>query len=567
VKNERRNPGNDRRLLGDLLIEAGVASRAGVVAGLEEQKLRGGRLGFNLVKIGKVIPLSFHFFLQDGFPVLVPELAEAMQRCPAVDLVPGGLAHHYFMVPVQVSGGVLDLAVTGADSPLLIPALQELTGLKVEPLISPPSFISAALSRFYPAEIAPGVIYGAAGENTLVLADSRQGIRPRDPELLPLGTPPPDWLRGIAARGIDRRVRRIRVEPNGDALQIWFQGRTGADSGLTLPAGTYPGVASLLEGLSGIASRPRSAPREGRFVLSARGRARIAATVRAEPGVDGHAYAIDLREESIASPSRDRIRNTMSDLAASVRRLAEERRGLLLLAGPGPAETEAGLNAVLTLLDDALPRRITLTAGGDGAFAGEALPASPGAASLLDAALRQSPDLLIMADPGRVDDHRSALALARERVVIASLTAVDAFEAAEQIACSAEARAADSIVAGILGTRLIETLCRSCGVPYDILEVVPPSPRYRAIPAGEFSTGVGCAACRGSGVLNLRPVFEFLRPRPGGSLFRRGCRAPMLREDRLREGESTLVMAALHEASRGEVDVRETLRLMLHERH
>jgi len=26
-------------------------------------------------------------------------------------------------------------------------------------------------------------------------------------------------------------------------------------------------------------------------------------------------------------------------------------------------------------------------------------------------------------------------------------------------------------------------------------------------------------------------------------------------------------MAALHEASRGEVDVRETLRLMLHERH
>jgi hypothetical protein len=566
VKNERRIPGDDRRLLGDLLIEAGVASRAGVAAGLEEQKLRGGRLGFNLMKIGKVVPISFHFFLQDGFPVLVPELAEAMQRSPAIDLIPAGLAHHYFMVPVQASGGVLDLAVTGADSPLLIPALQELTGMKVEPLISPPSFISDALSRFYPGEIAPGVIYRPSGENTLVLSDGGQGIRPSDPEMIPEGAPPPEWLRGIAARALDRRARRIRLEPQPDSLQVWFQGTTGTDSGLTLPGGTYPGVASLIEGLSGIAARPRSAPREGRIALSARGRARVAATVQAEPGFEGHSYTIDLREEAIASPSRDRLGRDMPALAASLRHLAEERRGLVLLAGPGQAETEAGLSAVLTLLGDALPRRIAVATRKEGASE-DAPSASSVPASLIDAALRQSPDLLIATELGRADDPRSALALAGDRVVIAPLTAVDAFDAAEQIACSGQGRAAESIVAGILGSRLIETLCRSCGVPYDLLEVVPPSPHYRAIPAGEFSAGAGCAACRGSGVLNLQPVFEFLRPLPDGSLFRRGCRAPVLREDRLRDGEATLVTAALHKASLGQVDVREPLRLMLHERH
>lgn len=565
MKNDRRIPGDDRRLLGDLLIEAGVASRAGIEAGLQEQKLRGGRLGFNLMKIGKVVPLSFHFFLQDGFPILVPELAEAMQRSPAIDLVPAGLAHHYSMVPVQASGGVLDLAVTGADSPLLIPALQELTGMKVEPLISPPSFISDALSRFYPAEIAPGVIYRPTGENILLLADGN-GIRPRDPELLPEGAPPPEWLRGIAAQAIDRRVRRIRVEPQPDSLQIWFQGSGGADSGLTLPGGIYPGVASLIEGLSGIAARPRSVPREGRIVLSARGRARIAATVQAEPGFDGHAYAIDLREESIASPSRDRLKRDMPALAASVRHLVKERRGLLLLAGPDPSETEAGLNAILTLLGDALPRRIAVGAGEEES-SGEG-PASPSShTATVDAALRQSPDLLIAAGMGRADDPRSALALAHDRVVIAPLSAIDAFDAAEQIACSGQGRVAESIVTGILGTRLIETLCRACAMPYDLLDVVPPSPRYRAIPAGEFSAAAGCASCRGSGELSLQPVFEFLRPSPDGSLFRPGCRAPMLREDRLREGEGTLAMAALHKASVGQVDVREPLRLMLHERH
>jgi hypothetical protein len=62
-------------------------------------------------------------------------------------------------------------------------------------------------------------------------------------------------------------------------------------------------------------------------------------------------------------------------------------------------------------------------------------------------------------------------------------------------------------------------------------------------------------------------VFEFLRSPPAGMLFRPGCRAAVLREDRLREGEATLAMAALRKAALGQVDVREPLRLMLHERH
>jgi len=42
-----------------------------------------------------------------------------------------------------------------ADSPRLIPAVEELTGLRVEPLICPPSLIGEALSRFYPPRSNP----------------------------------------------------------------------------------------------------------------------------------------------------------------------------------------------------------------------------------------------------------------------------------------------------------------------------------------------------------------------------------------------------------------------------
>ncbi len=563
----RRAPDDDRRLMGDLLIEAGIVSRAGISAGLHEQRLRGGRLGFNLVRIGEVTPVAFHFFLQERFPILVPELAEAMRHSPAIDLVPAGLAHHYSMFPVRAVDGVLDLAVAGADTPLLIPALQELTGLRVEPLISPPSLIAEALARFYPGEVAPGVLYRPLGENLLVLSDPGRGIRPLDPDLLPEDASGAEWLRGIIAQGIDRRARRIQIEPQSEALQIWFQGPRESDSGMSLPGGAYAGIASLLEGLSGIAARPRSAPRDGRLTLSLDGR-RVSASVLASQGYEGHSYAIDLRQEMIISPDRDVLAEDVPLLADALRSLAESRRGLLVLAAPGPAEIETGVTAILNLLGNSLPGRVSVadwnidiarSVPHDG---GEHVPL----ATRVDRALERQPDLIVTPEMGRADDPRSAIALARERVVIAPLVATDAFDAAEQIGSAGMGRAAADVVAGILGVGLLETLCASCRVPYDLFEVVPPRAGYRSIPTGEFAAGAGCAACRGSGARNLVPVFEFLPTSAGDALFRPGCRAALLRDDRLRAGESTLLKSALQKASTGLVDVREPLRLLLHER-
>ena len=564
----RRRLNDDRRLMGDLMVEAGIASRAGVTAGLEEQRLRGGRLGFNLVRIGEVLPISFHFFLQDRFPILLPELAEALTRSPAVDLVPPDLAHHYFMVPVRAADGVLDLAIAGADSPLMIRGLQELTGLRVEPLIVPPSLIADTLARFYPEEISPGVIYRAAADNIMVLSDAERGIRPLDPDLLPEDAPATDWLRGIVAQGIERRARRIQVDPQPEILQIWFQGAREADSGMSLPVGASAGVASLIEGLSGIARRPRTAPREGRLVLEV-DRRRVTASILANPGFDGHSYSIDLREERVAAPSVDTLRRDLPGLVRVLDRLVEQRHGLLVLAGPGTSETEVGLGSLLSLLGEALPRRIALRrtcpegAGRVLPESGEEIPL----ATRIDRAVAKNPDLLIAMELGRAADARSALALSRDRVVIASVFAADAFEAAERISRLGQGRAAAELVAGILGIRLLEALCSSCRVAYDLLEVIPPGPRHRSVPVGDFAAGTGCMACRGSGTLELEPVFEFISTSDVDALFRPGVGAPELREERLRSGETTLIMSALQKASAGLIDVREPLRLLLHERH
>src|SRR5439155_20512133 len=110
--NVRRPPAEDRRLLGDLLVEAGIATRQAVGTGLEEQRLRGGRLGYNLLKLGLATPAAMHLFLKENFERLSPDMAETLRTSPAVDLIPSRLSHFYSMVKVCVADVVLVLGMS-----------------------------------------------------------------------------------------------------------------------------------------------------------------------------------------------------------------------------------------------------------------------------------------------------------------------------------------------------------------------------------------------------------------------------------------------------------------------
>src|SRR5437867_2170394 len=137
-----RPPAEDRRLLGDLLVEAGIATRQAVETGIEEQRLRGGRLGYNLLKLGLATPAAMHLFLKENFETLSPDMADTLRTSPAVDLIPARLAHFYSMIPVSAPDGALALAPTTADTPALVPAAEALTGFRVQPIICPPSLVT-----------------------------------------------------------------------------------------------------------------------------------------------------------------------------------------------------------------------------------------------------------------------------------------------------------------------------------------------------------------------------------------------------------------------------------------
>lgn len=563
-----RKGGDNRRLLGDMLIERGLVSRSGLRSCLEEQRLRGGRLGYNLLKSGNVTPAAFHLFLRDHLSVIAPDLVESIRSTPAIDLIPARLAHHYGMLPIRVEDGVMDLAVATADRPALIPAVELLTGLRVEPIVCPPALIAASLQRWYPGEIEPGILFRAAGDNQFVISDRARGIRPALPELLRPDAAPSEWLRAIGGEAMRRGSRCIRIEPHGGGARAVLTGGESGAAFVPIPRGAYPGVMCLVEGISGMAARGRVVPREGRMALRADER-HLIASVRAIPGINGGTSVLDLRHRRVRELGREVRWARLPELASALESVRRERRGMILVAGPGAEEQAAGAGAILDLLEEGLPSRAAL---------GSWLPGRPEVRALegigddpvplevrVSRALEGQPDLLLLPEINLSEDPGPMLELANRQVLIAPLPVGDAFEAAEWLIrwTGGGARSTGSI-AGILATRLLERLCDACRHPFDVHDLLSPGPRYRAAGPGRYFLTQGCASCRESGVIDLEPVFEFL-PGPLARSFSLRVDAPSMRERCARDGMNTLFHAGLQQAAAGAVDVREPLRLLLHE--
>ena len=69
----------DRRLLGELLVDAGLVRRDELDLALQEQKVRGGRLCYQVMRLGKGTPGSLFVFLQDHFGIIAPDLLEILR--------------------------------------------------------------------------------------------------------------------------------------------------------------------------------------------------------------------------------------------------------------------------------------------------------------------------------------------------------------------------------------------------------------------------------------------------------------------------------------------------------
>ena len=122
--------------LGELLLEQKRITVEQLREALNYQRQNGGKLGFNLIKLGFVKDEEITALLSKQYGV--PSIAlGSFEIDPAVvKLVPPETAHKYQVVPLSRAGATLTIAITDPTNVFAMDDIRFMTGYNVEPVVA-----------------------------------------------------------------------------------------------------------------------------------------------------------------------------------------------------------------------------------------------------------------------------------------------------------------------------------------------------------------------------------------------------------------------------------------------
>ncbi|MCG8425685.1 MAG: hypothetical protein MJE77_48010 [Proteobacteria bacterium] len=138
-----------RKRIGELLVQAGVLDNTGLRAGLAEQRRWGGQLGRVLVDMKLVTEEALVRALshQLNFPTI--DLDQLDVPDSTLELVSADLAEQHSLIPFNLEGKFLEVAMSDPTNLGIIDELRIRTQLNVRPYLAGPKMIERALSRCY----------------------------------------------------------------------------------------------------------------------------------------------------------------------------------------------------------------------------------------------------------------------------------------------------------------------------------------------------------------------------------------------------------------------------------
>src|SRR6476646_10833034 len=137
--------------IGDLLLKEKRITPAQLQEALSYQKTNGGKLGYNLVKLGFVKDEEITALLSKQYGVPSINLTQFEIDPGIIKLIPAETAHKYQIVPLSRSGATLTIAMTDPTNVFAMDDIKFMTGYNVEPVVASETAVMEAIHRYYPA--------------------------------------------------------------------------------------------------------------------------------------------------------------------------------------------------------------------------------------------------------------------------------------------------------------------------------------------------------------------------------------------------------------------------------
>src|SRR5499427_2044573 len=166
--------------IGELLLKEKRITPEQLQQALAAQKANGGKLGYNLVKMGFVKDEEITALLSKQYGIPSINLAQFQIDPAVVKLVPAETAQKYQIIPLSRSGASLTIAMTDPTNVFAMDDIKFMTGYNVEPVVASEIAITEAVQKYYPMKAgakgapgkpgAPGAGASAVGLSALDMA-------------------------------------------------------------------------------------------------------------------------------------------------------------------------------------------------------------------------------------------------------------------------------------------------------------------------------------------------------------------------------------------------------------
>jgi type IV pilus assembly protein PilB len=135
--------------IGELLLKEKRITPEQLQEALARQRQHGGKIGYNLVKLGYVKDDEITALLSRQYRVPSIALGQFEIDPSVIRLVPAETAHKYQIVPLSRAGATLTIAMTDPTNVFAMDDIKFMTGYNVEPVVASESAVLDAIQKYY----------------------------------------------------------------------------------------------------------------------------------------------------------------------------------------------------------------------------------------------------------------------------------------------------------------------------------------------------------------------------------------------------------------------------------
>jgi type IV pilus assembly protein PilB len=257
--------------LGELFIARGLITAADLASALEKQKQLGGNkpLGELLVSMALITERDRVRVLGEQWGVEYIDLSERTIDVETAQLISQDLARRYKVIPLEVDGGKLKMAM---KNPLDIFATDEIrliTGKEIVPLIATEEDIIVAIGNAYKATaqaVEDALKNFDDGTIKLEATDHRK-VEEALEDLMAAADDAPivKIANQVIARGIQDKASDIHIEPAKDVVKVRYRVDGILLDGLTIPKHAQQALISRIKIMADLDIAEKRCPQDGRI--------------------------------------------------------------------------------------------------------------------------------------------------------------------------------------------------------------------------------------------------------------------------------------------------------------